>query len=79
MTYEQWATFGVLGFLRLGIDRYPEMEFPFVGVVTTLNGASPSTMEDEVADVLEEVEATAGELGDNCRGYRQWFGNYECR
>ena len=35
------ATFGVLGFLRLGIDRYPEMELPFVGVVTTWNEAAP--------------------------------------
>ncbi|MBW2267189.1 MAG: efflux RND transporter permease subunit [Deltaproteobacteria bacterium] len=52
------ATFGVLGFLRLGIDRFPDMEFPFVGAVVTLNGASPSTMEDEVADVLEEAFAT---------------------
>jgi HAE1 family hydrophobic/amphiphilic exporter-1 len=52
------ATFGVLGFLRLGVDRYPDMEFPFVGAVVTLTGAPPSTMEDEVADVLEEAFAT---------------------
>jgi hydrophobic/amphiphilic exporter-1 (mainly G- bacteria), HAE1 family len=52
------AVFGVLGFLRLGIDRYPDMTFPFVGVVVTLEGASPSTMEDEVVDVLEEAFAT---------------------
>ena len=52
------ATFGVLGFVRLGVDRYPDMEFPFVGVAVTLEGASPSSMEDEVVDPLEEAFAT---------------------
>ena len=52
------AVFGVMGFLRLGIDRYPDMTFPFVGVVVTLEGASPTTIEDEVVDVLEEAFAT---------------------
>ena len=52
------ATFGVLGFLRLGVDRYPDMEFPFVGVRVELEGASPTAMEDEVVDPLEEAFAT---------------------
>jgi HAE1 family hydrophobic/amphiphilic exporter-1 len=52
------ATFGVLGFLRLGVDQYPDMTFPFVGVMVSLEGASPSAMEDEVVDVLEESFAT---------------------
>ena len=52
------TVFGILGFLRLGIDRFPDMNFPFVGVVVTLEGASPTTIEDEVVDVLEEAFAT---------------------
>ncbi|MFP8876035.1 MAG: efflux RND transporter permease subunit, partial [Myxococcota bacterium] len=52
------ATFGVLGFMRLGVDRYPDMTFPFVGVMVTLEGAAPSAMEDEVVDVLEESFST---------------------
>jgi HAE1 family hydrophobic/amphiphilic exporter-1 len=52
------ATFGVLGFVRLGVDQYPDMEFPFVGVTVTLPGASPSTLEDEVIDPLEEAFST---------------------
>lgn len=52
------ATFGILGLTRLGVDRYPDMTFPFVGVVVTMESASPATMEDEVADVLEEAFAT---------------------
>src|SRR5258706_417698 len=52
------ATFGVLGFSRLGIDRFPDMEFPFVGVTVELEGAAPTAMEDEVVDPLEESFAT---------------------
>ncbi len=52
------ATFGILGLVRLGIDRYPEMEPPFAGASVVMVGGSPSTMEDEVVDVLEESFAT---------------------
>jgi len=52
------ATFGILGFQRLGVDRYPDMEFPFVGVRVINEGASPSAIEDEVVDVLEEAFST---------------------
>jgi HAE1 family hydrophobic/amphiphilic exporter-1 len=52
------ATFGVLGLMRLGIDRYPAMEPPFAGVVVRMIGASPSTMEEDVAEILEESFAT---------------------
>jgi HAE1 family hydrophobic/amphiphilic exporter-1 len=52
------GTFGVLGFLRLGVDRYPHMEFPFVGVRVELEGASPTAVEDEIVDPLEEAFAT---------------------
>jgi HAE1 family hydrophobic/amphiphilic exporter-1 len=46
--------FGVLGYRRLGVDRYPEMDFPNVTVTAYLEGASPEVMEQDVTDVLEE-------------------------
>ena len=49
------ATFGVLGFMRLGVDRYPDMDYPYVGLLLVLDGAAPETMEEEVVDVLEEA------------------------
>ena len=52
------ATFGVMGFSRLGVDQYPRMDLPFAGVMIELDGASPSTMEDEVVEPLEEVLST---------------------
>lgn len=44
-----WISWG-----RLGVDLFPKVEFPFVVVTTTLEGASPDTVETEVTDPLEE-------------------------
>lgn len=46
-----------LGFMsmgRLGVDLFPDVEFPYVNVTATLEGASAETMESEVTDILEE-------------------------
>ena len=48
------GTFGVLGYLRTGVDQYPEMEMPTLSVFATLEGATPEGMEEDVTDVLEE-------------------------
>lgn len=47
----------VLGWIslgRLGIDLFPNVEFPYVSVTTTLEGAAPDTIESEVTDIIEE-------------------------
>ncbi|MFP8878672.1 MAG: efflux RND transporter permease subunit, partial [Myxococcota bacterium] len=46
--------FGVLGYQRLGMDQFPNMEFPMLTVSAELLGASPEGMEEDVTDVLEE-------------------------
>ena len=46
--------FGWLAFTRMGLDLYPEVDFPWVTVTTTLVGASPEVMDQDVTDVLEE-------------------------
>jgi HAE1 family hydrophobic/amphiphilic exporter-1 len=48
------VVFGVLGFVRLGVDQYPKMEFPMVNVSANLEGASPEVMEEDVTEPLEE-------------------------
>jgi HAE1 family hydrophobic/amphiphilic exporter-1 len=54
--------FGVLGYTRLGVDQYPELEFPIVTVDARLEGASPEGVEEDVTDVLEERLNTIGNL-----------------
>ncbi len=46
--------FGVLGLVRLGVDQFPEMEFPNVMVQARLEGASPEGIEEDVTDPIEE-------------------------
>jgi len=48
------VVFGVLGFVRLGVDQYPKMDLPRVNVSSTLEGASPEVMEEDVTELLEE-------------------------
>ena len=46
--------FGVLGYQRLGMDQFPQMDLPVLSVIATLEGADPEGMEEDVTDVLEE-------------------------
>jgi len=48
----------VLGFIsysRLGLDFFPDLEFPTVSVVTTYSGASPEDIENTITRPLEQV------------------------
>jgi len=45
---------GYMSMGRLGVDLFPDVEFPYVNVTATLDGASPETIESEVTDILEE-------------------------
>ncbi|MEE8165062.1 MAG: efflux RND transporter permease subunit, partial [Myxococcota bacterium] len=50
--------FGVLGYNKLGVDKFPDVEFPVIYVTANLEGASPEVMEQDVTDVLEEQLST---------------------
>jgi len=49
---------GVISFDRLGVREYPDVDPPIVSVNTFYRGASPSVVETEITDVLEEQFAT---------------------
>jgi HAE1 family hydrophobic/amphiphilic exporter-1 len=52
---------GMASFFGLGVDRFPNIDFPVVVVVTRLPGASPEQIETEVSEPLEEaVNAISG-------------------
>lgn len=50
--------FGVLSFVRLPVREYPDVDPPIVSITTIYRGASPSVVETEITDVLEEQLAT---------------------
>jgi HAE1 family hydrophobic/amphiphilic exporter-1 len=47
--------FGIIGLARLGIDKFPKIEFPAVSVVTTLQGADPEIIDKNITDIIEEA------------------------
>lgn len=53
---------GLVSVGRLGVNLYPDVEFPFVMVQAVLPGASPETIETEVTDLLEEELSTISGL-----------------
>jgi HAE1 family hydrophobic/amphiphilic exporter-1 len=53
--------FGLIAYQRIGIDRYPEIQFPAVSVITTLKGANPEVIDSAVTNVVESaVNSTPG-------------------
>jgi len=49
---------GAFSFTRLGLDRFPKVDFPTVVVTTRLPGAAPEEVETEISDKIEEAVNT---------------------
>jgi HAE1 family hydrophobic/amphiphilic exporter-1 len=55
------VVFGLNSYPNLGIDLYPDVEFPIVNVTVTYTGASPEEMESLVTKPIEDaVSSVAG-------------------
>ena len=50
--------FGVIGYSRLPVREFPDVDPPIVSVSTTLRGANPRVIESAVTDILEEELST---------------------
>jgi HAE1 family hydrophobic/amphiphilic exporter-1 len=49
---------GAFSYGRLGVDRFPDIDLPFVSVSTRLVGAAPEEIETEITDKIEEAVNT---------------------
>ena len=49
---------GLFSYRRLGVDRFPNIDFPFVTISTRLVGAAPEEIETEVTEKIEEAVNT---------------------
>ncbi|HEV3485322.1 MAG TPA: efflux RND transporter permease subunit, partial [Vicinamibacterales bacterium] len=49
---------GAFSFTRLGLDRFPKVDFPTIVVTTRLPGAAPEEVETEITDKIEEAVNT---------------------
>ncbi len=55
------VVFGVLSYPRLGVDLYPDVDFPVITVTVLYPGGDPETMETKVSDPIEEaINSLAG-------------------
>jgi HAE1 family hydrophobic/amphiphilic exporter-1 len=45
--------FGVIAFDRIGVDRFPLIDFPMISIRTILPGASPEIIDSSVANIIE--------------------------
>src|SRR5215211_389808 len=49
---------GAFSFSRLGVDRFPKVDFPTILVTTRMPGAAPEEVETEISDKIEEAVNT---------------------
>ncbi len=50
--------FGIIAFTQLPVREYPDIDPPIISVITFYRGASPSVVETEITNILEEQFAT---------------------
>ncbi|MBK5101884.1 MAG: efflux RND transporter permease subunit, partial [Desulfobacteraceae bacterium] len=49
------VVFGVIGFLRLGVSLYPDVDYPVVTVSTAWENARPEQVDNDITDELEDA------------------------
>ncbi len=55
---------GAFAFTRLGLDRFPKVDFPTVVITTRLPGAAPEEVETEITDKIEEAVNTISAIDE---------------
>lgn len=45
--------FGIISYQRIGVDRFPFIEFPIISISTTLKGANPDIVDASITNIIE--------------------------
>ena len=56
--------FGLISLFNLGVDQFPSVNFPYVVVTTAYPGASPSVIDQQVTQVIENAVSTLSGIKD---------------
>jgi multidrug efflux pump len=67
--------FGVIGYTRLAVREFPDVDPPIVSVSTELPGANPQVVESAVTDILEEELSTVEGLRTLTSSSAEGFSN----
>jgi len=55
---------GVFAYAKLGVDRFPKIDFPVVTVMTLLPGSAPEEVESEITDKIEAAVNTVSGIDE---------------
>jgi len=70
---------GLFSYRQLGIDQFPNVDFPVVVVTTDYPGASPETVETEVSRKIEESVTLDLYFSKDASGLPIAYKNYAAR
>jgi HAE1 family hydrophobic/amphiphilic exporter-1 len=48
-----FVLFGLVAYQRIGVDRFPRIEFPVISVTTVLPGANPDVVDSSITNIIE--------------------------
>ena len=48
-----FVLFGLVAYQRIGVDRFPRVEFPVISITTVLPGANPDIVDSSVTNIIE--------------------------
>jgi len=46
--------FGIVAYNRIGVDRFPDIDFPMVSVTTVMEGVQPDVVDASITSLIEE-------------------------
>ena len=58
------VVFGVSGYSKLGVDRFPKVDFPMVTVTARQPGSAPEDIETEITDKIEQAVNTVNGIDE---------------
>jgi HAE1 family hydrophobic/amphiphilic exporter-1 len=53
-----FVLFGYIGYQKIGVDRFPMIEFPVLSITTTLEGANPEIVDSSITNLIETAVNT---------------------
>jgi HAE1 family hydrophobic/amphiphilic exporter-1 len=75
------VVFGLASYSRMGVNLFPDVDFPVVTITVPFEGADPETVETEVTDVIEEAVNTISGIktlrSESTEGLAQIFIEFE--
>lgn len=75
------VVFGMTAYRTMGVDLFPDVDFPIVSISVVYEGADPETVETEVTDIIEEAVNTIAGIktlrSESSEGFAQIFIEFE--